>query len=39
MLRWRRLSPTVYEHINLYGRYDFTNPTTPPTGQLRPLRT
>lgn len=35
----RRLSPTVYEHINLYGRYDFANPTLPPTGQLRALRT
>jgi len=28
-----------HDHINLYGRYDFTNPTRPPHGQLRPLRT
>ena len=34
-----RLSPTIYEHINLYGRYDFANTTLPPTGQLRTLRT
>ena len=33
------LSPAIHEHINLYGKYDFTNPTPPPTGQLRPLRT
>ena len=33
------LSPAIHEHINLYGRYDFTNPTPPPNGQLRPLRT
>ena len=32
------LSPINPEHINLYGRYDFTNPTIPPPGQLRPLR-
>ena len=33
------LSPAIHEHINLYGKYDFTNPTPPPPGQLRPLRT
>ena len=33
------LSPAIHQHINLYGRYDFTNPTPPPPGQLRPLRT
>ncbi len=33
------LSPATHKHINLYGRYDFTNPTPPPHGQLRPLRT
>ena len=34
------LSPATHKHINLYGRYDFTNPTPlPPPGQLRPLRT
>ena len=32
------LPPAVYQHINLYSRYDFTNPTTPSPGQLRPLR-
>ena len=31
--------PAMHERINLYGRYDFTNPAPPPTGQLRPLRT
>ncbi|MDH3730768.1 MAG: Tn3 family transposase [Acidimicrobiia bacterium] len=34
-----RLSPAGHDHINFYGRYDFTNPTRPPHGQLRPLRT
>ncbi len=33
------LSPAIHKHINFYGRYDFTNPTPPPPGQLRPLRT
>ena len=33
----RRLSPTTHEHIDVYGRYDFTTPTAPPPGQLRPL--
>ena len=28
------LSPTIYEHINLYRKYDFTNPT-PQLGDLR----
>jgi len=31
------IAPTGYSHINLYGRYDFTSPTPPPTGTLRPL--
>ena len=34
-----RLSPAGHDHINLYGRYDFTNPTRLPHGRLRPLRT
>lgn len=34
-----RLSPAGHEHINFYGRYDFTHPTQPPQGRLRPLRT
>lgn len=32
-----RLSPAGHNHINLYGRYDFTNPKPPPTGTYRPL--
>ena len=32
-----QLSTTVYQHINLHRRYDVTNTTTPPPGQLRPL--
>lgn len=35
----RRLSPTTHEHINVYGRYDFTGPTAPTPGKLRPLHT
>ncbi|MCP3994665.1 MAG: transposase, partial [bacterium] len=31
------IAPTSYSHINLYGRYDFTTPTPPPTGTFRPL--
>ena len=31
------LSPAIHEHVNLYGKYDFTNPTPPPPDQLRPL--
>ena len=34
-----RLSPAIHQHINFYGKYDFTTPTPPPQGQLRPLRT
>ncbi len=34
----QRLSPTIYEHINLYGRYDFSNLVAPPSGELRPLQ-
>ena len=33
-----RLSPAGHNHINFYGRYDFTNPEPPPTGTYRPLR-
>ena len=33
------LSPATHQHINFYGKYDFTTPTPPPQGQLRPLRT
>ncbi len=36
---WQRLSPAVRGHINLYGRYDFTNTNPPSPGRLRPLRT
>ena len=32
-----QLLTTVYQHINLHRRYDVTNTTTPPPGQLRPL--
>ncbi|MCP4303451.1 MAG: Tn3 family transposase [bacterium] len=31
------IAPTSYSHINLYGRYDFTTPSPPPTGTFRPL--
>jgi hypothetical protein len=34
-----RLSPLVYEHINLLGRYAFSVPDAVQRGQLRPLRT
>jgi hypothetical protein len=33
-----RLSPLVFEHINLLGRYAFTVPDAVVRGQLRPLR-
>jgi hypothetical protein len=33
-----RLSPAGHNHINFYGRYDFTNPDPPPTRTYRPLR-
>ena len=33
-----RLSPLVYEHINLLGRYAFSVPEAVQRGQLRPLR-
>jgi Tn3 transposase DDE domain len=33
-----RLSPLVYEHINMLGRYAFTLPETVARGELRPLR-
>ncbi|MGA2986948.1 MAG: Tn3 family transposase [Terriglobia bacterium] len=33
-----RLSPLVFEHINLLGRYAFTVPDSVVSGQLRPLR-
>jgi len=34
----KHIAPTTHAHINLFGRYDFTTPTTPPNGTLRPLR-
>lgn len=34
-----RLSPLLYEHVNMLGRYDFTLPEAIAAGQLRPLRT
>lgn len=33
-----RLSPLIYEHINLLGRYLFTLPEAVAKGELRPLR-
>ena len=33
-----RLSPLVFEHINLLGRYAFSVPDAVVRGQLRPLR-
>jgi len=33
-----RLSPLLYEHVNMLGRYDFTLPEPVATGELRPLR-
>jgi hypothetical protein len=33
-----RLSPLVYEHINLLGRYAFSVPEAVQRGELRPLR-
>ncbi len=33
-----RLSPLTHDHINLLGRYHFTNPDNRGDGQLRPLR-
>jgi len=33
-----RLSPMIHDHINLLGRYHFTNPDNLAGGQLRPLR-
>jgi Tn3 transposase DDE domain len=33
-----RLSPLVFEHINLLGRYAFSVPDSVTRGQLRPLR-
>jgi hypothetical protein len=35
---WPRLSPLVFEHINLLGRYAFLVPDSVVRGQLRPLR-
>jgi len=34
-----RLSPLVFEHINLLGRYTFSMPESVQRGELRPLRT
>ena len=33
-----RLSPLVFDHINLLGRYAFSVPESVARGQLRPLR-
>jgi hypothetical protein len=33
-----RLSPLVFEHINLLGRYTFSVPESVQRGELRPLR-
>ncbi|MFZ0255470.1 MAG: Tn3 family transposase, partial [Gammaproteobacteria bacterium] len=33
-----RLSPLIYDHINLLGRYSFTVPESVSRGELRPLR-
>ncbi len=33
-----RLSPLIHDHINLLGRYHFTNPDNLGGGRLRPLR-
>jgi len=33
-----RLSPLLFEHINLLGRYSFTAPEAVIRGELRPLR-
>ena len=33
-----RLSPLIHDHINLLGRYHFTNPDNRGDGRLRPLR-
>lgn len=32
-----RLSPLIFEHINLLGRYSFTVPEAVIRGELRPL--
>ena len=33
-----RLSPLLYEHINMLGRYSFSVPEAVAKGKLRPLR-
>lgn len=33
-----RLSPLIYEHINILGRYSFAVPEEVARGELRPLR-
>jgi hypothetical protein len=33
-----RISPLVFDHINLLGRYSFSLPDSVQRGQLRPLR-
>jgi hypothetical protein len=33
-----RLSPLVFDHINLLGRYAFSVPDAVQRGELRPLR-
>jgi hypothetical protein len=34
---WRHLTPLLWEHVHLVGRYSFAEPVT--TGAFRPLRT
>ena len=33
-----RLSPLLYEHINMLGRYSFSVPESVVKGELKPLR-
>ena len=33
-----RLSPLIFEHINMLGRYSFAVPEEVARGELRPLR-
>jgi hypothetical protein len=33
-----RLSPLLHEHVDMFGKYDFTLPEGSADGQFRPLR-
>jgi hypothetical protein len=33
-----RLSPLIYDHIHMLGRYSFSMPEAVARGELRPLR-